>query len=172
MHTRGMETLKSFVENYSLAPQIVDHGKVPPGLILEATTTRQLAVVESFMRYWFHETSYGFGVQITYPGRKYFLILHPEKHRGSKSVAIGAMEISGYQSDEPILEWIWLHPLFRKGTAKGSVGEGYAAPALKILLNIFPSLEVHLSKTLGPARHRMRDLWRRVHATPDTDTQS
>lgn len=162
MHTQDMETLKSFVEKYSFSPHIVDRGKVPVEPILEATNTRQLAVVESFMRNWFHETGYGFGVEITYPGRKYYLILHPMMSDGSKSVAIGAMEVSGYQGNTPILEWVWLHPLFRKGSLKGASGQGYAATSLRALLEIFPTLELRLSESLGPGRSRMEYLWQRV----------
>lgn len=162
-----MKSLKSFVEDYSVPLHIVSVGRDHVGPVLEATTLTQLAVVEDFMRKWFFETGYGLGVEITYPGRKYYLVLKSDMREGSKSIAIGAMEISEFQSGEPFLEWIWLHPMFRKETPKGSHDAGFAAIALSEILKIYPKLKPRLSPSLGPAHDRIEHLWKRVSPAVD-----
>lgn len=144
----------------TLAPAVVDFSgrDHPEGWLLLATTEDDMAAIQKFNRHWVRETGVDFGLDFSEPiSSDLYLICDRLTSQGDYRLAVGAMEVSKLHGI-PTLEWIWVHPNYRKSHGRPSKA---ASASLREIRAIHGDLQVRLTDDDTP-RSNFDSLWVRV----------
>lgn len=129
------------IKKSSIGPIKVDFDvdETLKGNVYRAINTAHLAAVRNFRQLWKLESGSDWTPEcLTSEEKHFYLICAPLLRSGSTRVAIGAIEIKTLDV-RPCLDWVWLHPHFRREMN----GKSIAKDALIAVSEIYESLEMH-----------------------------
>lgn len=155
----AQDSLQRIINRHTIAPIRSKTGdRELLGRMLLRAMARERDAVTEFYRHWTNETGIA-GMQDLFASEDsdFYLIFHPLCKTDECSLAVGALEMSS-ATENPRLEWIWVHPNFRKGL---SPKYDFAAETLHLIRDLHPDMTVNLGDSENPANSFKR-LWERA----------
>lgn len=139
----------------------VDDEQPGDGLIHRAKSTGHFAAARKFGQLWHVESGSPVAPQCLPTADSHiYLLCIPLLQSGSTRISIGGLEVKTVSKGSR-LEWIWLHPHFRRSITN----QEFAAEALKSVARNYPVFEMGQAVG-GISGQRMAKLWGRAFPTP------
>ena len=135
----------------------IDEDQLGNALIHRAKHTGHFTAARKFGQFWKIETASVSAPEcLPAEDSHLYLICDPFLQSETTRIAIGSMEIKAPNA-RPRLEWIWLHPHFRRAIA----GQEFATDALKSVSLNYPVFDMNESGS-EISKQRMIKLWDRA----------